>query len=275
MSEIQFHPLADIFPLLEGAEFDAFTEDIKAHGQHARIVLKDGMILEGRNRYRACLAAGIEPSFACKAYSDQITDPAAYVISANLHRRHLTAEQKREVIAKVIAAKPEASDRQIAKVVKADHKTVARARAEAEDVGKVPHVETRTDTKGRKQPAKKGWSRERHKAHRARERGKPIAVKPNYDDQPKVAAEEISRVAYRLIQLDIGLAHDLCTILEAGQADRLAFDLDTGIEIESRQEDAPQIENAPPPDIGAENMRAQIAALDDGLDIPKSLRRTP
>jgi hypothetical protein len=35
------------------------------------------------------------------------------------------------------------------------------------------------------------------------------------------------------------------------------------------------VENAPPPDVGADNMRAQIAALDDGLDIPESLRRTP
>jgi hypothetical protein len=82
-------------------------------------------------------------------------DPWAYVTSANLHRRHLTAEQKRDLIAKLIKATPEKSDRQIAKTVKADHKTVASVRAEKEGRGEIPHVETRTDSKGRKQPTRK------------------------------------------------------------------------------------------------------------------------
>ena len=77
------------------------------------------------------------------------------MLALNVHRRHLTAEQKREVIAKLIEAQPEKSDRQIAKQVKRDHKTVGAVRAQMEDVGRVPHVETRTDTKGRKQPIKK------------------------------------------------------------------------------------------------------------------------
>jgi hypothetical protein len=83
------------------------------------------------------------------------TDPYAYVTTANLHRRHLTAEQKRELIAKLIALAPEKSDRQFGKELGVDHKTIARARAEGEDVGKVPHVEKRTDSKGRHQPARR------------------------------------------------------------------------------------------------------------------------
>jgi hypothetical protein len=82
-------------------------------------------------------------------------DPYEFVISANIHRRHLTAEQKRELIAKLLKAKPEVSDRQIAKQVKVDHKTVATVRKGRELRGEIPHVEARTDTKGRKQPAKK------------------------------------------------------------------------------------------------------------------------
>jgi hypothetical protein len=152
---LKFHPLADIFPLMEGAEFDALVADIKKNGHHARIVLKDGMILDGRNRYRACRKLGIEPSFACEAYSDQIRDPAAYVISANIHRRHLTAEQKRDLIAKLIKAQPEKSDRAIGKMAKADGKTVAAIRAKQEGRAEIPHIEKRTDTKGRKQPAQK------------------------------------------------------------------------------------------------------------------------
>jgi hypothetical protein len=157
MTSLTFHPLADIFPLMEGAEFEELVADIKANGQHARIVLKDGMVLDGRNRYRACCKLGIEPSFACETYSGQIMDPAAYVISANIHRRHLTADQKRELIGKVIAAKPEASDRQIAKQVKADHKTVGAIRKKKEATGEISPVEKRTgaDGKVRKQPARK------------------------------------------------------------------------------------------------------------------------
>jgi ParB-like chromosome segregation protein Spo0J len=55
--ELKFHPLADLFPLTEGAEFDALVADIKANGLNEDIVLFEGMILYGRNRYRACLAA--------------------------------------------------------------------------------------------------------------------------------------------------------------------------------------------------------------------------
>jgi hypothetical protein len=51
--------------------------------------------------------------------------------------------------------KPQLSNRQISKLVVADHKTVAKARTEGEDVGKLPHVEKLTDSKGRKQLARK------------------------------------------------------------------------------------------------------------------------
>jgi hypothetical protein len=82
-------------------------------------------------------------------------DPYSYVVSANLHRRHLTLELKRELIAKLLKAKPEASDRQIGAMAKADGKTVAKVRGELEGRAEIPHDEKRTDSKGRKQPARK------------------------------------------------------------------------------------------------------------------------
>jgi len=125
---IPYHPLADVFPLMEGAEFDELVADIKAHGLREHIVLHDGRILDGRNRYRACLAAGV-PHTTTNGDA-RIGDPAAYVISANIRRRHLTAEQKRELIAKLIKAAPEKSDRQIAETVKASPTTVGTVRRE-------------------------------------------------------------------------------------------------------------------------------------------------
>jgi hypothetical protein len=60
---LQFHPLTDLFPLMRGAEFDALVDDIRQHGLHELIVVFEGKILDGRNRYRACIEAGIEPRY--------------------------------------------------------------------------------------------------------------------------------------------------------------------------------------------------------------------
>jgi hypothetical protein len=68
--EFRFHPLADIFP--EGAELD---ELVRANGVHQDIVLFDGMILDGRNRYRACIAADFPPITSDE--TKWIKDPAA------------------------------------------------------------------------------------------------------------------------------------------------------------------------------------------------------
>ncbi len=58
-------------------------------------------------------------------------NPEKYVLSANVHRRHLTPEQKREAIAAFIKADPKASDRKVGKALKVDGKTVASVREQA------------------------------------------------------------------------------------------------------------------------------------------------
>ncbi len=90
MTPKEFHPLANLLPLMEGEAFDELVGDIQQHGLREPVVLHNDKILDGRNRYLACEAAGVEPRF--KDYSGD--DPAAYVISLNLHRRHLTASQR-------------------------------------------------------------------------------------------------------------------------------------------------------------------------------------
>lgn len=148
---LSFHPLADVFPLMEGTEFEELTVDIGANGLNEPIVTHEGKILDGRNRYRACLAAGIEPIFT----PFKGNDPATYVISANVRRRHLTIESKDQLIVEVLKADPNKSNRQIAKMVDASHPHVAMVRQRAEEAGDVETVTTSIDTKGRRQPAKK------------------------------------------------------------------------------------------------------------------------
>ena len=90
MTEYEFHELANIFPLIEGREFDELVNDIREIGQREPIVLFDGKILDGRNRYRACKVAGVP--IRSTAYSGD--DPVRYVISLNLRRRHLDETQR-------------------------------------------------------------------------------------------------------------------------------------------------------------------------------------
>lgn len=94
---IQDHPIAAIFPLLPEAELQELADDIKANGLKQSILACDGMILDGRNRYRACLIAGVSPHF--DQYEGK--DPLSVVISLNLKRRHLSESQRAMVAAKL------------------------------------------------------------------------------------------------------------------------------------------------------------------------------
>lgn len=106
-NEMQPHPAAEIFPLMTGADFDALVADIRDNGQREPIIVHDGLILDGRNRYRACRQLGVEPETLDWHGSGS---PVAFVVSMNLRRRHLN-ESQRAMVAKRLANLPHGGDR--------------------------------------------------------------------------------------------------------------------------------------------------------------------
>jgi hypothetical protein len=200
---LPIHPAAEILPRMSPDELRALGEDIKRTDLRCPIVLwTDGkspaVLLDGINRLDAIemvfggpviidapsLTAG-EGFLACNSVIilDRSADPWAFVISANIQRRHLTTKKKRELIAKLLRANPSKSDREIGRMINVDNKTVASVRAGEEAREEIPHVESRSDSKGRQQPAKRKLAKPSTKPST-----KP-AAKPNTKPSAKPAAD--------------------------------------------------------------------------------------
>lgn len=123
----------------------------------------DVYLLDGRNRLEAMERVSVDIPFAdgLKGLIKRIffgndnkySDPYAVVISANIHRRHFTGEQKRELIGKLLKATPEKSNRQIAEMTKTSHPTVAKERAKLEATGDVEKVTTSIRPRALRRPA--------------------------------------------------------------------------------------------------------------------------
>jgi ParB-like chromosome segregation protein Spo0J len=257
------HAAAEMFPRMSPDELRELGEDIRKHGLHEPIVLLrkrrlrwDGSpiigkydleLLDGRNRLDAMELVGFELIHHGKLdrcrwielEPEPDTDPVAFVISANIRRRHLSAEDKRHLIAELLKAQPEKSDRQIAATVKASPTTIGTVRAEMEAKGDVSKLDTRRDTKGRKQPAKR--SSKKPKPHARADIG---ADSKSEIQRLNARCQELENQKRQLEIVNTGLRSEIAE-LKAKIAELTA-----------------RTSGSPPP-------------ADDGLDIPESLRRRP
>jgi hypothetical protein len=88
---MEFRPLANIFPLMEGPAFDALVADISANGLREPLVMFEDMLLDGRNRWRACAVAHttITDKDIKQFDPKKDGDPLAWVISKNRNRHEL------------------------------------------------------------------------------------------------------------------------------------------------------------------------------------------
>ncbi len=89
--QLKQHPLCAAFPTMSADDFQSLMDDMEAHGQREPIMLFEGMVLDGWHRYRACIELGMKPT---QFNFNEEDDPVSFVISHNLHRRHLTASQR-------------------------------------------------------------------------------------------------------------------------------------------------------------------------------------
>ena len=140
VAAMKAHPYADVFPLLEGEDFTALLGSVRASGLLHPIVLFEGRILDGRNRWNACKAAGVEPRFR-EFDSAADGDPLEFVVVTNLHRRHLTPSQcamvgadlatmrqgARTDLGQPSASLPEVSQAQASKLATASERSVRSA----------------------------------------------------------------------------------------------------------------------------------------------------
>jgi hypothetical protein len=211
------HPAAELFPLMSAAELCELGQDIKKNGLASPVALWQAdhrsplQLLDGRNRLDAIematgkpveigaprLMAGEFLATDKVIVLDGKVDPYAYVVSANIHRRHLTAEQKREIIAKLLKADPTRSNRQIAETVNVDHKTVASVRAEKVATGEIPQL-SRTigrDGKARKrQPSRTKPT--------AATTSAPANLPPTRDEIGETSSGELARLQAYVAELE-------------------------------------------------------------------------
>lgn len=95
-----FHPAANIFPLMEEGAIAELATDIAANGLREPIWRhRDGRIVDGRNRWLACSQARVECRHRTYERDDETIVP--FVVSKNLHRRHLTTGQRGAVAADI------------------------------------------------------------------------------------------------------------------------------------------------------------------------------
>jgi ParB-like chromosome segregation protein Spo0J len=173
------HPAANKLRPATPEEIQNLAGGLKRHGQLQPVVLTringgDVQLLDGRTRLDVQEALGVkvvddDGKLLVKFEIVDLPDDnaaLAYVLNLNLYRRHLSSAERRQLVKDVLAAMPEASNRQIGKIVGLSHPAVAAERKKLEAKGDVEKVSTSTDTAGRKQPRKRKINKVREAALR-------------------------------------------------------------------------------------------------------------
>lgn len=198
---LPIHPAASLFPLMSEAELRELAADIEKHGLRERIDLYDDpeigtCVIDGRNRLDAlellgevCNEYGIFRPRTSRPVGHNVPDfdPYAYVLSKNIHRRHLTPEQKRPLTVELVRASAELSNSLLAEIADVDDHDIADIRAELEATSEIPRFEKTIGRDGRARPARRAATKPKS-APKALAQSTPEPVSPS--PAPKAAAPE-------------------------------------------------------------------------------------
>lgn len=224
----QVHPYADAFDLLTEDEMEELANDIRLNGQREAIVVDAaGTIIDGRNRYAACLLAEVEPIATLFEGEDE-AQVRALITSKNIHRRHLTDAQRRKLIRELVAAqgglrppgrpakgetRPRAKD--VAAQVGVNEKTVRNAVAEDPE-------EATPKAKGPKVKSDKARRDAVEKARKANEaRAEKKAANAWRGNSKKLATSAVSKAltaAYADHEVTALTEHDVAGFVADAQA---------------------------------------------------------
>ena len=98
LSLLKAHPLAEIWPIFPDV-LEEVTESIRENGLRQPVVLDvDGQIIDGRTRYAACEALGIEPETVVYEGADVLE----YIRDANASRRHVSTGARAMIVAQMM-----------------------------------------------------------------------------------------------------------------------------------------------------------------------------
>jgi ParB-like chromosome segregation protein Spo0J len=175
------HPACNLLPEMSEEQFRELVADIDANGmRHPIIVDEEGLIIDGRHRHRACQELDRPPS--CRKFQGTEAEKIALILSENIHRRHLTTDQRAAIAADLTERlKVAASERPKAgKKTLASFEAKGKATAQAAKMTGVSRATVERAVKRKKEdPA----------AHEAAKRG----------DKPKKSIAELTAEANKLV----------------------------------------------------------------------------
>lgn len=181
---MRFHPASDVFPMMPEPAYQELVDDIRDHGQSYPVRVWNDMILDGRNRWRACEELGID--CVRELFHGNEQEAIDLILSLNLQRRNLTSEQRRSVVADMHKRFPEWSQTALARKAGVHKSTVSRVLQLQQ--GENPE-QSREDSK----PSEDNSKSTEDISARSKEsdRQKRAAVRAHFEKDPKAKNKDV------------------------------------------------------------------------------------
>jgi ParB-like chromosome segregation protein Spo0J len=196
------HPAASFFPLIEGEEFDALVMSIKTVGLMNPIVLKNGMLIDGRNRLRAILELQSNHSsivILTKELEADVKSVSEYIFDTNIQRRHLTTDQRAMIGYQILPLiQQDREAKQVATQFKAGNKVNPSGKAK-EPVDVKPHPPAPRDIKQKNEQSTVGQIAKVSKV--SQHKGKQVVAVAKAIEAGKLPKETIAKVSAGTVKL--------------------------------------------------------------------------